>query len=275
MTIQAHGGILDPRRPAMHVRLATHLFVVLCVSSLNASAAELRLRFVHDGDPPAPKPIVADRDKEVCGKFNLIDERLLVNPENRGIQNVVVYLYTGRGGTKLDPLPPRNEEVQLTAENCQFHPRVVVAQAGDTLVFDSKSQVGHNLTASFFRNPALSMVIPPGGAARLPLASPEPVPLPLKCNVHPWMNGYLILLEHTFVGVSDADGHVVIPGLPADTELVFRFFHEAIDGRATNVKVNGAEATWQRQRFSITTNDGVTDVGTVSLSLDAFAEKKE
>jgi len=275
MTIGAHGINLNLIMSAMRFRLATCIIAVLCVLSLDASAAELRMRFVYDGNPPVPNPIVVDRDKEVCGEFRLVDERLLVNPENQGIQNVVVYLATGRGGTKLAQVPARNRDIELTAEHCRFHPRVVVAQAGDTLAFNSKSEVGHNLTVSFFRNPTLNMVIPPGGTARLPLTFPEPIPLPLKCNIHPWMNGHLILLEHPFVGVSDADGYLLIPGLPADTELDFRVFHEAITGRAISVKVNGAETTWQRQRFTITTTAGVTDVGAVAIRPAAFAKKQD
>ena len=259
----------------VHLHFTACIMAVLSTSSVMVSAAELRMRFVYNGDPPAPNPIVVDRDKEVCGEFKLVDERLLVNPENQGIQNVVVYLAAGRGNTKFSQVPPRNRDIELTAEHCRFHPRVIVAQAGDTLAFNSKSEVGHNLTISFFRNPTLNMVVPPGGTARLPLTFPEPIPLPLKCNIHPWMNGYLILLEHPFVGVSDADGNLLIPGLPADTELDFRVFHEAITGRAISVEVNGTETTWQRQRFTITTTAGTTDVGTVALSPEAFAKNQD
>jgi len=275
MTIGAHGINLNLIMSAMRFRLATCIIAILCVLSLDASAAELRMRFVYDGAPPTPQPIVVDRDKEVCGEFRLVDERLLVNPENQGIQNIVVYLATGRGATEIAKVPPSNQERVLTAEHCRFHPRVIVAQAGDTLAFNSKSEVGHNLTISFFRNPALNMVVSPGGTAQLPLTFPEPVTLPLKCNIHPWMNGHLILLEHPFVGVSDADGDLLIPGLPADTELDFRVFHEAITGRAISVKVNGTETTWQRQRFTITTTADVTDVGTVVLSPEAFAKNQD
>lgn len=263
--------ILNPRVPAKHRWVTASLLAGICILSLNAAATELRIRFVYDGDPPAPQPIVADRDKEICGAFKLVDERLLVNRSNRGIQNVVVYLDTGRGGTKLAPIQPRNEEVQLTAEHCRFHPHIVVAQAGDTLVFEPQSAAGHNLNISFFRNPPTGIVIPPGGARRIKLSLPEPAPIPLECNIHPWMSGYLILLEHPFVGISDADGQIVISGLPNDRELVFRVFHESLKGWVSGVKVNGNDTTWQRNRFSITPADGVTNLGTVSLPAEVFA----
>src|SRR5690606_1323113 len=126
----------------------------------------------------------ADWDKEVCGQFKLIDESLIVNPENRGIQNVVVYLHTGRGGTKIAEVSPRNQEVELTAENCRFDPHIVVAQTGDTLVFNPKSAVGHNLNVGFFRNPPMGIIIPPGAPRRFALTFPEPAPIPLECNIH-------------------------------------------------------------------------------------------
>jgi len=250
---------------------ALWLFANLILQPFDASAAELRLRFIYDGDPPVPKPIVVNKDKEFCGEFRLIDERLLVHPENRGIQNVVVYLFTGRGGTKIPAVPPRNQEVELTAENCRFNPRILVAQSGDTLVFTQNCVVIHNLNINFFSNPAMSPYGPLRAPKRYHLARPEPAPIPLECNIHPWMKGYLVLLEHPYVGVSDANGQVVIKGLPDNSELLFRVFHEAIKV-PLNVSVDGTETTWERRLFSVRTTDGVTDLGPVLLKPTAFSD---
>ena len=61
--------------------------------------ATIRGRIVYDGTPPVPEPIVVDKDVEVWGEKELIDESLLVHPESRGVRNVIVQLALGRGET--------------------------------------------------------------------------------------------------------------------------------------------------------------------------------
>src|SRR3989338_5892733 len=41
--------------------------------------------------------------------------------------------------------------------------------------------------------------------------------IPLKCDVHFWMTGYLHVLAHPFFAVTGEDGSFTIPGLPAGT----------------------------------------------------------
>jgi len=264
-------GFSNPIMLCPRLCFALWLFANLILQPFDASAAELRLRIIYDGDPPVPKPIVVNKDKEFCGELKLIDERLLVNPENRGIQNVVVYLYTGRGGTKIPAVPPRNQEVELTAEGCRLTSRIVVAQSGDTLVFSQKGVVAHNLNINFFSNPAMSRGGPLRATQRYHLARPEPAPIPMECNIHPWMKGYLVLLEHPYVGVSDANGQIVIEGLPDNSELLFRVFHEAIKVPHLSVRSDGADTIWERRFFSVTTTDGVTDLGPLLLKPTAFS----
>src|SRR6056297_89252 len=236
------------------------------VMVVSATAADLQIRFVYDGPPPKPEPVVADRDREFCGAQGLIDESLLVHADNRGIRNVVLYVYTGRGGPKLPPLPkPPPSEVLLTAKGCRFEPHIVVARAGDTLVFDPADAVGHNLNISFLRNNAQGIFVPAGAQRRIPLARSEPAPLPLECNIHPWMRGYLVLLDHSFVGVSDEDGRLEIKGLPDNTTLWFRVFHESARLLAP-IKQNGQPIDWPRNRLEVKLETGVQDLGTIMVA---------
>ena len=38
-----------------------------------------------------------------------------------------------------------------------------------------------------------------------------------KCDVHPWMESYLFVLDHPFFAVTDGDGSFEIDGLPPGT----------------------------------------------------------
>ena len=59
-----------------------------CLSVSNPAQAQwgtLTGTFVMDGKAPAAAPIVITKDEEVCGKHNLVNESLVVNPDNGGI----------------------------------------------------------------------------------------------------------------------------------------------------------------------------------------------
>lgn len=72
--------------------------VMAVAAAGSASAGEwanLRGRVVYDGTPPVPPKIQVNKDQEVCGKYDLVDERLLVNRTNHGVKNVIVMLWLG------------------------------------------------------------------------------------------------------------------------------------------------------------------------------------
>lgn len=60
------------------------------------AGGDLLGRFVYDGDPPERKPVVVTADKEFCGKQNILEEHLVVDPGNRGLANVFIWLYLAR-----------------------------------------------------------------------------------------------------------------------------------------------------------------------------------
>lgn len=224
------------------------------LSCAHAPSADLKMRFVFDRDPPPSPPLKIDKDEAICGE-RLADSSLLVDPVTKGIANVAVYLYTRRHEVKsLDLPPPEERDVVLTARKCQYHPRVIVARAGDTLVYHEHDDGIHNLNISFFRNPAPGIV--GGRDQRLLLRYSEPAPLPVQCNIHPWMKAYLILLDHRFVGVSDVDGFVTIKNLPSGKELVFRAWHERFNFQQADVAVVDCDlktghAVWEHEQWKL------------------------
>ncbi|WP_442508202.1 methylamine utilization protein [Novipirellula sp. SH528] len=241
--------------------------MVACGGTL--SGGDLSLRFQYAGELPVPEAIQVDKDAEFCGQHPLVDESLLVNSQDRGIKNVVVYLYTGRGGSEVAQVPSLKRTHTLTSKHCRFDPHILVMQAGDTLNLTNSDSVGHNANVSIFRNSPAGQLIPVYGARRMKLDLPEPAPLPVQCNIHPWMNAYVVVLEHRYVGVSDVHGKLVIRDLP-EKELTFRVFVEAAKGVLGSVTVNGKQQDWPRNRFRYSIQAGKNDMGTVTLTADHF-----
>ncbi|MFK8110915.1 MAG: methylamine utilization protein [Rubripirellula sp.] len=228
-----------------------------------AETGELKIRFEYGGDAPKAGAVKVNKDVDFCGKNKLVDERLLVNPTNKGVKNVVVYVYTGRGGSKLDKVEPVNNKHTLANQNCRFEPHIVIAQAGDTLEVTNPDKVGHNANLSFFNNKQQNLMIPAAQNKLVPLEETEPAPIPVDCNIHPWMKAYLVVLDHPFAAVSNEDGELTIKGLPTGDELTFRVFHES--GSINEVTVGGKKTDWKRSRFEVEIEAGVNDLGTVVI----------
>ncbi len=199
----------------------------------------------------------------------MVNEKLLVSA-NGGIKNVVVYVYTGRGGTKLQNIPAGKGATHvLDIKGCRFEPRYVVAQTGDTVSVTNSDDIGHNANMQFLNNAPANPNVPPKGKHNLMLGNARPAPVPVDCNIHPWMRAYIIVQDHPYVGVSDDEGNLEITNLPTGV-LTFRVFHEAVDGVLKQVNVAGQPVEWKANRFQVTINAGANDMGKIVLGQDNF-----
>ncbi|TWT53177.1 hypothetical protein Pla22_08050 [Rubripirellula amarantea] len=235
----------------------------LGTSSASAETGDLKVTFKYAGDAPTPAKTNVTADAQYCGKFDLIDESLLVNKDNNGIKNVVFYVYTGRRdpAPKFAPVDPK--VVVLANQDCRFEPHIAVAMKGDTLKVDNPDEVGHNANMQFFNNKAQNPNIPAGQSVSVELTDAEPAPTNVTCNIHPWMKSYVVVLDHPFVSVSDDNGEVTIKGLPAGEKFNFRIFHESVSFK--EVDVNGEKVKLKRGALEIEIKPGENDFGTITL----------
>jgi len=234
----------------------------------DSSTATLKIRFVYGG-AEAPKREKLDGVKgDFCGKFEIDDESLIVHPENKGIQNVIVYVFTGRGGIKLPDFPPRGEVVTLANKNCRFEPHVLAVRAGDTLRVTNPDDTGHNANLNFFNNKAQNLLIPKKQERSVVVEESEPAPIPVDCNIHPWMKAFLVITDHPFVAISDENGDLTIEGLPVNEKIPFRVNQQS--ATIKEVIINNETVEWKKSLFELKLKPGVNDMGTVTIPADAF-----
>jgi hypothetical protein len=248
------------------------MFVVsaFALPATGQETGTLKARFVYAGEALPPKPIEVNKDKDFCGKHSLVDERLLVNAEDKGIRDVILQLFTGRKGYR-EPLEKRPAKtVTLKTEHCRFEPHVVVLQAGDTLEIVPHDAVGHNANINFFVNPPQGMTVPRFANRVIPIEKAEPAPIPIDCNIHPWMRAYAVILDHPLVAVSDEHGNIVIEGLPTGRQLPFRIFHEAADSAIPEVTIKGKTIPLQRNMLEPEIAPGMNDFGTITIPAAAL-----
>lgn len=260
-----------PTRPFVYAAAAIALFAMIAASS-PAQAQEtgtLRMTFKLKGKADQAKPIVPNVDQAFCGLKVIPDETLIVNPDNNGIKNVIVFVYTSRrGGTKLPKMDLKPETHILANENCRFEPHVVIAKTGDTIKVTNPDKVGHNANFQFFNNEQINVTIPPGAEVNVELTESEPAPIQVACNIHNWMKAQLVVFDHPFAAVSDENGVLEIKGIPAGSEIVFRANHET--GSLTKVIIDGKATEWKRSIFKVDMKEGMNDMGTIEIPLSAF-----
>ncbi|MCO8120312.1 methylamine utilization protein [Stieleria sp. TO1_6] len=227
----------------------------------------LRMTFKYKGAAEAPAAIVPNVDQAFCGQKKIFNESLVVNPENNGIRDVIVYVYTGRRGTDLPEMKLEPKTHVLANEDCRFEPHVVLAKKGDTIKVTNPDKVGHNANFQGF-NISENPTIPAGAEVDIKLEDTEPSVIPVSCNIHNWMQARLLVVDHPFAASSDKDGVLEITGLPVGKEIIFRANHEK--GSLTDVIVDGKSASWRASKFEVEIKPGMNDMGTIEVPAAAF-----
>ncbi|HVO31941.1 MAG TPA: TonB-dependent receptor [bacterium] len=161
--------------------------------------------FVHvvakyDGVAPTPKRIPVEADR-FCARTPRTDETLLVGADG-GIENVFVRVLHG------PRVAPPATPVRVSQNGCMYRPRVVGAVTGQDLAIHSDDETTHNVHAYRGENSLFNRAEVKGQEIVKPtlgFVSDDGI-LTLKCDIHPWMTGYVIVTRNPFFAITGADG---------------------------------------------------------------------
>jgi hypothetical protein len=210
--------------------LPTWLAAVLVVCGAAEARAQgnfgtIKGRLVWAGAevPPAKNLVevgAAPKDPSVCAKSQVIPDRsLLVDPKTKGIRYAFAYLNKPQGANPdaAKALVASTPEVLIDQKNCEFLPYVTAVYQQQSVVLKSSDPVNHNVRFSAFTNAPFNQILPPNGQVTLKLVG-ERRPIPLNCDIHPWMKGFIMVFDHPFFAVTGEDGSFVIEGVPAGAQ---------------------------------------------------------
>lgn len=252
--------------------------VLLCIGTVLVGASshafsdewgDLRGRITYQGDAPKAIAIEVTRDEEVCGKHDLRDESLVVNKQNQGVQNVVVWLASKTKVPVHPSLAKSPDPTQLDNKDCRFVPHIVRLRTGQTLQSTNSDSVAHNVAVYGRRNQPFSIVIPEDKPLETLFAREELLPIRVDCSIHSWMRAYLVITEHPYSAVTDKDGRFEIKNIPAG-EWDFRFWHE----RPGYLKKLVGEKAMELDRgtLKLKIEEATRDLGDLAVSGSEFAE---
>jgi plastocyanin len=189
------------------------------------------------GEKPELKPLVIEPAKSVgCvheGSVDNTDQTLIIG-ENGGIANVVVMVSVEGAEAKAS-----DKTVHLDQKGCRFEPHVTVVPVGTTVEFLNSDGVSHNVHTYAKKNDQFNKTIGAGSKETQKLDKSDQIEI--KCDIHPWMNAWLIVTDAPFFAVTDSKGEFQIEGLPAGTHEV-EFWHEKLGKNKGEITV-GADGS--------------------------------
>ena len=148
----------------------------------------------------------------------------------------VVYVDTIPGKT----FPAPAQKPMMDQKGLMFNPGLLVVQVGTTVEFQNDDSVQHNVFwPSVGGNKKLSHNLGtwPKGDKR-PFRFDNPGVVPLLCNVHPEMSGYIIVSPTPYFAETDAGGNYKIDNVP-DGKYNVVVWHEGSKQQTKPVEVAG------------------------------------
>ena len=130
----------------------------------------------------------------------------------RSAENIAVYIDSVPGKA----FPPPAQHVIVDQTHLAFSPHVSVVLQGTTVDFKNNDTVGHNVywpAVSHNKKLAHNMGTWPQGQSK-PFTFNDLGDVPLLCNVHPEMSGYIFVVPTPYFAITDKEGSFTIKNVP-------------------------------------------------------------
>jgi plastocyanin len=214
--------------------LATALVWVGSTSAPAQGAGSIVGEVKLAGAAPAPKTLKVNKDTQVCGT-DKPSEELVVGP-NKGIRNAVVSLGEAKG-----PAPKPAQKPALDQKGCQFIPHVLVAPAGAEVDILNSDGILHNIHTFSTANPAINKAQPKFKKVMTEKFD-KPEIVKVQCDVHGWMQGWIVVTAHGAYAVSDESGAFKLDNVPPGKHKV-EVWHETLGKASQEVEVKAGAPT--------------------------------
>ena len=238
--------------------------------------ATLKGRVTLQGSPPNLAALTQQLQSLIKGKPDSLTACFDMAPDaekseqvwkigkDNGVGNVVVWIQPPDGYFfQSDPKKPTwPEKAELSQPHCMFIPHVswvvptVLADddpkkpvpSGQKFFVSNTAAVSHNTKwEGGSNNGGLPPMEPNKPPHEVDLVGNSPTQrvqvVHFTCNIHPWMDAWVLVFNHPYVAVTDDDGNYKIDNVPAGSKVHITAWHEKgpYDNYLTPSKVKGDE----------------------------------
>jgi plastocyanin len=173
---------------------------------------------------------VAGAQGAVSGQVSLKERE---GEKSEDLNDVVVWLEpVGGKGAKTSPA---NTTVQLQGR--QFSPRVRAVTEGSRIEFPNQDSFSHNVFSKSENGAFDTGVFP--GSKKKDATFKEAGVIPIYCNIHPRMTGYIVVLKSPYFAQAGEDGRFTVSGVPAGN-YTLHVWHDRVANEMTQAVTVGA-----------------------------------
>jgi plastocyanin len=139
-----------------------------------------------------------------------------VNGENKGVREILVYIKDPPDSSKKEK---QGEPLTIDQFGETFEPHVTIARPNQEIHFTNSDALNHNVRAdgNHSRNKFNVVSTPSRTYTRAFQSESNADPIPIACDIHPWMNAWVYIVNHRYATLTDSSGRFTLPSIPAGT----------------------------------------------------------
>jgi plastocyanin len=127
------------------------------------------------------------------------------------LANVVVYIKEGFG-ERAFAFP--SDPVTIDQRGCLYKPRIAAVMVGQALEFRNSDPEAHNVHGRPEVADSWNFLMSRPNSTRTVYFDKAEIGIRVGCDVHPWMNAYVSVLDNPYFGLTGGDGTVMLSNVP-------------------------------------------------------------
>jgi plastocyanin len=161
----------------------------------------------------------------------------VVRGRDNALRNVVVYISASASDdTRAAPGPP----AIFDQRDCHYTTHVLAVRTGQDIKISNSDPFAHNIHPVAKINREWNKMQLPNTPAFSYAYDKEEI-IPIKCNIHPWMQGYFVVLNNSHFAVTGETGQFSLANLPPG-RYVLTAWHETLGTQSREITVAGNQS---------------------------------
>jgi plastocyanin len=195
-------------------------------------------KVIFTGTVAKPRPLDVSKEP-ACVKMHsgkpLLAEDIVTGTGNT-LGNVVVYI----SGAAADTTPSTEHPADFDQRDCHYTTHILAVRTGQEIKISNGDPFAHNIHPLAKINREWNKMQFPNTPS-FSYAYEKEEFIPIKCNIHPWMQGYFAVLNTSHFAVTSESGEFSLPNLPRG-RYVLTAWHEIFGTQSREITIGGNES---------------------------------